>query len=209
MGENLKTLNVYIVIFFMIFLNSILAQNADSGKNKKNVQTGFLTEVSLVGNTKDYVSKGKKTEYNMFFYPISLYLSGRAYFTNNIYFEFRPGIIYGGEYFSGLEYGVYLRYYFKDSKYYIIGGVNFHDNLGDAHGTTHFVSISDDIVTLVNLSVGYKINSHFGVLLEYNHSFENYKIYREINVTSIINSDAIIYDAYLENIIKLGIDYTF
>ncbi|GBD90575.1 hypothetical protein BMS3Abin04_01292 [bacterium BMS3Abin04] len=134
-------------------------------------------------------------------YPISLYISGRLIIIGNLSFEFRPGIIFAGEPYSGFEYGFFLRYKMLNKKIILIGGVNLHDNIGAGHNS--LVSTGETI-TEIGGSVGYQFTKSFAGIVSY------YKPSKEIEYYSEYSNDYIDEYTYkLKYIIKFGFDFTF
>ncbi len=200
----MKLTKVFFVCICFLF-STVYAQNNET--QSKSVEFGFLIEVSMINSNMKYLNIDKNDETNIDTRPLSLFLSGRAYFTDNFSFEFRPGIILVGEYYTGIEYGFFLRYYFENSKFYVISGINYHNNMADAHGLSHYVEITGNTATLINFSVGYHISDNLGFLLSYYHPLKDYKIYHGADLID----DPIfeIYDVNLTNIFQVGFDYTF
>jgi hypothetical protein len=191
----MQFLNFFLLFVFASF--SIVAQN-----NNEEFNFGILAELTIVNSNQNDI-KIEKSKLNTTIYPLSIYFSGRVHITKEFRLELRPGFLFGGEYFTGFEYGFYLRYKFSNSKFYLICGINFHNNFGDAHGVNTVVSVSDDTITQLNISMGYYLKENFGFVISYYQPTSSYKMY------SVANSEADYYDVNLRNIIKIGFDYTF
>ncbi|MDA3891571.1 MAG: hypothetical protein PF517_07905, partial [Salinivirgaceae bacterium] len=164
-----------LVVFILFGFITVYAQENNTQTKSISVEIGFLTELTIVNSNMEYLNIAKKDSSLNDIYPLSLFLSGRVNLTSNICLEFRPGFIFGGEYYTGIEYGFYFRYYFD--KYYIISGVNFHYNFGSISGMSHRVDVTHDTSSLINVSLGYKMSSHLGFLISYYHPLWEYKMY--------------------------------
>lgn len=200
-SESLMKFFKVLWILILLGFSTIYSQESDTQTKSTSFKIGFLTEVTIVNSNLKYLSVTKTDSSLTNIYPASLFLSGRAYLSNNLCLEFRPGFILGGEYYTGIEYGFYLRYYFN--RFYAIGGASFHYNFGEGHGMSHTIDITRETLFFINISLGYKMNKQLGILFSYYHPLSEYRIYSGTII------DSFSYSVRLKNIFKIGFDYTF
>ena len=191
----------FLVFILLVFVN-IHAQEDNSQTDDKSFEIGFLIEATILNSNTVFLNSEKKDSTINTIHPFSLFLSGRIYLTNNLCLEFRPGLMFPSENYTGLEYGFYLRYYFN--KFYLISGVNFHDNIIGGHGQSHYVEVFGDTATLIHISVGYKMSNNLSFSISYYHPLWEYKIYQ---VAEMYQPKT--YEVYLTNIFKVGCEYAF
>lgn len=169
----------------------ILIENTvlfNSRTTRKIIGTANYKEIILKGNSSN-------------FYPYGFYLSGRLRVIGNLSIEFRPGIIFAGEPYAGLEYGFFLRYKFLKQRLFVVGGVNMHDNFGAGHNS---LSSTSETITEIGGSIGYRFTKSFAAMLSFYRPAERIEYYTEAfdNYTA--------WNSYkLNYIIKFGFDLTF
>ena len=186
--------------FFIVILSSFNFAQTEFPE-AGSVKLGALYEISTVFFNKDDAGE-KKLETGI--YPISIYLSGRINISRNFSLEFRPGILFGDEIYSGVEYGLFLRYRFYKSNIYLISGVNWHNNYGNAENVYSYKKISDEIFSLINFALGYSLKNGFCITLSYYYPIQEYEVYYR-KFPGEIEADILT----LRNIIKAGFEYTF
>ncbi len=197
------------VFLFIVFIPAIIsAQYAHLKHIVPKFEFGVLVENTFLFNSKTttkfnyennetIISKGNSSN----FYPYGFYISGRLKIVRNLFFEFRPGIIFAGEPYSGFEYGFFLRYKILNKKIILIGGVNLHDNIGAGHNSS---ASTGETITEFGGSIGYQFTKSFAAILSY------YKPSREKSYYSEQSNDFVEENSYkLKYIIKLGFDITF
>ncbi len=191
-----------LIILISLLVNyQIYSQLKDSKKLKIDYEYNISVEGSILYSTKKF-TKIQKNENFSDFYPIGFYISGLMFIEKNIAFEFKPGIVIGGEYYSGFEYSFNMRYYLFDKKYYTGIGINIHDNFGAAHGTAVSTWATDEAVTYLGLKIAYKPKSFFSFTLSYFLPLEKYDYY------SISDYFGDSYIVEVNHIAKLGFEFS-
>jgi hypothetical protein len=133
----------------------------------------------------------------------SFYVSYQAEIDENFTIEIKPGIFFGGDFFSGFEVGSFLRYSFTYSKIYFLSGVNLHLNNGTAHGLSRMEFAKDDLYINIGLGIGTKLNNSINIAFNY---YQPLKInYGYIAISE--NEISEIYQTKLFRIYKLGIEF--
>lgn len=194
-------MNKILILFILLNLQCIAQwQNI----NNKEVKFEFNTslESTLLLGEKNFNNIIKKISYSDI-YPVSLYLAGLIYFTENFASELKTGLVFGGDYYSGIEYGAFLRYYLFDQKYYTSLGIIVHQNFGVGHGTMISVSSTSESVNYLGLKIAYKPKTYFAFTLGYYYPLSYYPLF----TISEANADS--YTVGLENVVKLGFEFSF
>ena len=192
----------HFIINILFFTTLCYSQLQNPKPLKINYEFNFSIESSILYSTKNYTNIEKEESFSDI-YPISLYFSGLIYFYDNLAFEFKPGLVFGGEYYTGLEYGFYLRYYIDDQRYYASFGFNIHDNGGVGHGTAISVTSTDESINYLALKIAYKPKTYFAFTLGYYHPLEDYPYF---SISDVFGDS---YIGNLNNIVKLGFEFSF
>lgn len=193
--------------YILLFVFLPLSLNAQFAKVEKlNVNFDFGLRLQMTELVSEQNSYSSREEVHIAISPFSIYLVTRAKLNNNLSLEFSPGIIFGGDGFTGFEYGFYVKYLFSESKYFLSGGINIHDNIESAHGTENFESTTDESVLLVGFSAGYKMHDNFAFIIGLHKPLSNYfYLHRLISD----GKSYLFQDRSLKYLIKAGFEVTF
>jgi hypothetical protein len=140
-------------------------------------------------------------------YPLSIYLGNKFKISEDYALEISPGYFYGGENFSGLETGIYLRRNIYDNKIFGAFGINLHYNFGDAHGVMVYEYTPDGIFVNICASVGVNFNKNISFLLSYSKSLSEDYGYSSVFVLEDGSSKQ--YQRNLFSIIQAGFEFNF
>jgi len=133
-------------------------------------------------------------------YPILFSLYGHILIDRLEWFtvEFRPGLTYESEDYSGFELGIYLRLHLPNTKLFLLTGINNHYNNGYYHNSGG--SYEKEILYKC-LGIGFSLGSRASFDLSYywtnNKDFAYYRDTDWLTFSRIVNRQ-------LEGIIKLG-----
>jgi len=159
-------------------------------------------ESSLLNNSKKYINILKEKLVSDI-YPISLYFSGLGYITNNLALELKPGIVFGGEYYTGIELGFYLRYYLNEQKYYIGLGYNIHDNFESGHSKSVSDWATDESVDYIAFKIAYNPKYYFVFTLGYYHPLDKFSYY---SISDVLGDS---YKITFNHMVKVGFEFSF
>lgn len=194
---------LFIISLCFLFTSSFMFARQPESKNKDvNFDFSVIIEmadiISIKTTTNPSRTLTKVTK--ALFTPITFYLSPKINFSKSFCFEFRPGLFWGGEPFTGFEYGFYLRYKIIDYKLILISGINFHSNIGTGHNSGFSTG---ETITEYAFTLGYEFNRTTSILLSF------YQPDSEINFYGKTN-DQETWESYdLKHIIKLGLEFSF
>jgi hypothetical protein len=189
-------------ICFLLKSSIILAQFQEPKKLDLNISFSVIIEMADIISTKTTTTPNQALtrETKALFTPITFYLSPKINFSKTFSFEFRPGLFWGGEPFTGFEYGFYLRYKIIDYRLIFISGINLHSNMGTAHNSGFSTG---ETITEYAFTAGYEINKSTSFLVSF------YKPDSKINFYGK-RKDYETWESYdLNYIIKLGLEFTF
>ena len=147
--------------------------------------------------TEGYSYEIQNNKKEIIFYPASVYLNVAIVFNNASSLEIRPGILFAGEYFSGLEIGLFYRHQFSDQFFGNIGIVA-HYNTSMAHGTSVYEEINSGIYYNLGVTIGFKLNENVNLIFSYYKTLDEYYGY------NWVYGDYQKYERYLYSIIKFG-----
>jgi hypothetical protein len=100
-------------------------------------------------------------------YPLSIYVGNKFRIDDNYQLEMSPGFFFGGENFSGIELGVYLRRKIHAELLFGSLGVNMHYNLGNDHGLSVEEHAPQGIFVNIAASTGVNFNRNVSFLISY------------------------------------------
>ena len=192
----------FISLCFLLINSFIFAQLPESKKLDVDFNFSVIIEMADIINTKTTTapSHALTKETKALFTPITFYLSPKINFSKSFCFEFRPGLFWGGEPFTGFEYGFYLRYKIIDYKLIFISGINFHSNMGTGHNSGFSTG---ETITEYAFTVGYEFTKSTSILLSFYQPDSKINFYGKTNDYQTWES----YD--LKYIIKLGLEFSF
>lgn len=159
-------------------------------------------ESSLLFNSKKYINVVKQKSVSDI-YPISLYFSGLGYIADKLALELKPGVVFGGEYYTGVECGFYLRYYFNEQNYYISLGYNFHDNFETGHSKLVSDFATDESIDYLAFKIAYNPKYYFILTLGYYHPLDEFSYY---SISDIFEDS---YKITFNHMVKLGFEFSF
>lgn len=200
-----------LIICFCLFLcsNILFAQYQEPKKLDVDFDFGIIAEIGFLYLEKTIDStplesssiREIETKNITSDSPFSFYLSGRINYSKYLGLEIRPGIIFGGDEYTGFELGILLRYKFWQDKMFAAGGVNFHFNGGSGHGTFF---ATDETFMFYGLNLGINLNKSFAFIASFYILPQKEFLYQEYNWDAFNY-----YDYTLKSVLKLGFDFTF
>lgn len=187
-----------IVLFFVILLlvdNYVIAQDYDGVFSSGLIFEPTLLSTELVSETNTKMNKG--------FLAYGLCYSAKIRISSNYQFEFRPGFIWGQEFYFGLQFGFAVR-----------------RNLGDGYfAVADFVNLlragdnSEDVTNTYQggLGVGKRLSEQFAVILSVSKTFNTYfgQHWEDDDYMYGRSLRRTYYDAYCDLIFGLKLEFNF
>ncbi len=133
------------------------------------VKLGFRVEPNIIISEKSGAS-------SIILAPLSLHSTILIEPVNNFILDARAGYIFANEYYTGIEFGIYIRYALT-SRFLIIAGVNNHSNSGGAHNSGG--AITKDIF-FKGIGIGFQVDSKISFDFMYSWTSDGeYAYYRD------------------------------
>ncbi|MCB9209590.1 MAG: hypothetical protein H6609_09425 [Ignavibacteriales bacterium] len=193
------TLDFNKIIFKTKKLNSI--KHLSNQNSKKNVTVEYYAciESSLLFNTKSYFNVIKEEKVSDI-YPVSFYISAQGIIKNIVVLELKPGIVFGGEYYTGVELGFYLGIYFNEQKYYLGLGYNMHDNFENGPSKSTSKWGTSESIDYMAIKIAYKPKYYWKITLGYYNPIDNFSYYSRPDVFTVSNKIT------FNHLLKLGFE---
>lgn len=137
--------------------------------------------------------------------PIDLHLTAGISFLEHYKIDFRIGIMYVYEDFTGLDKGIFFKADLFNTNFYGTVGIDFINNLGEGHGVTVY-SEAGGKTTFLCIGAGYGLSKHFIFDLMYYYTKD--KVYG-YNIVSYSSTDYKRYDKINNGLLVLGFQYSF
>ena len=188
-----------LIILFLLNINTF-AQWKEINSSKIEILTSL--ETTLLLGDKHYETNIKKTYSDI--YPVSLYLNFLFYTSANIALEIKPGLVFGGDIYTGADAGLFVRYYFESRKYFASLGLNLHQNFSGGHGLSLAVRSSGESFLFYGIKFGYKPKENFAFTLGYYFLPGNNWLFLIRDSSDISKS----YSVNLNYAVKLGFELT-
>lgn len=177
--------------FFLLFVFSgaVYSQSYD-----------FSLQIKLSAlYAEQYQNNAFDKSFNIF--PLGVYLVNKIKISSDYSIEICPGYFSGGENFSGIESGFYIRRNIYDDIIFASAGINFHYNFGDSHGVQIFEVTPDGIFTNLGGSILMSLNKNISFLIAYFKPLNKDYGYSRIS--------GLEYKRSLEDILQTGIEFNF
>lgn len=172
---------------------------AQTTSNSTSAELAVMIEVSIM-NIEGYHTSTDEIKTVNDVYPFSLYLSGRLMLFKRLNLEFRPGLVFAGD-FGGYDFGFFVRYNFFKSLS-VNSGINFHNNTGTSHGISIYEYIKGDFFTQLSIGVSANVSESFAFNLSYYHPLQ-----KEYGYAQRADDNLGRIPIYQNYIIKFGVDF--
>ncbi len=184
---------------------SDINQSPSDDQSNVNFELGLRDEIAFqytkLYNYRDGYSNYTKSA----FLPINLHLAAGLRFSEYYKIDFRIGIIYVFEDFSGIDKGIFLQANLFKSNFYGTLGIDFFNNCREAHGIMVYSESGGDITSFC-FGIGYNLSKHFDLEVSYYLPTNKVYGYNQVNYGAIHIQR---YEKINNGLLIIGFQYNF
>ncbi len=184
-------MNKHIIVIIILFFLSITIVT-----KPQSLRVGLRYEPGLL-----FVEQKNKAE----IIPAIFSLSGNLLVEPRewLNIEFRSGILFLSEEYSGFELGLFARFKILPTRFYLVLGINNHTNKGTANNSS---GSYDKEILYKSIGIGYKTSSNFNIDLMY--YWTDNKNYAYTLETDWLTYSRIV-DKQMNGILKIGFNLSW